>query len=312
MSNLSEHDAFGHWLAGFTAGEGSFNVNVGASQVSSQFVIKVRSDDWPILETIRERWHGIGSLTVAPARGNSAPMAVYIVGGIHDLPIVVRHFQTYPLRSSKAADFVHWSAAVNLHARVSAKPFRRLGYCLGVAPKWTPVNLLVYRLHRDRLHSGRVFHEPAPDAVASVSLFDEGFQHWLAGFIAAEGCLNLRIVKKTTPVPRLQIKLRADDLPILLAIQRFFAGGRLYREESQKANPVYCYHAVSNETICNHVLPFLVQYPLRSRKAVEVPVWLEAINYCYQGRGPNPSRQTNLDAFRQLQFKLAQLKTFAT
>jgi hypothetical protein len=313
LTTLSDLDAFGHWLAGFTAGEGSFNLNVGAHQVSSQFTIKVRADDQPILEAVRQRWGGIGSLTVQPARGNSAPMAVYQVVGVRDLPVVLEHFENYPLRTCKARDFAHWSAAVKHHASVHARPFRRLGYCKGVAPKWTADDLSAYRWHVSGLHAGRVFQEPSPDVAPTVAVFDETFCHWLAGFIAAEGCLYLRLrARNTVPQARLQIKLRADDLSILLAIQQFFGSGLVQRETGKKGCPTYCYQADSADTIHNHVVPFLRSYPLRSRKSVEVPVWIAAANLCYQGhRRGNPQRQADLDTFRQLLEKLRHLKHFA-
>jgi hypothetical protein len=60
-------DGFGHWLAGFADGEGSFNIGhpkrPAAPSYNCSFSIGLRIDDLPILEEI-ERRTGIGRLSV--------------------------------------------------------------------------------------------------------------------------------------------------------------------------------------------------------------------------------------------------------
>lgn len=271
---LSEHEAFGHWLSGFCDGEASFNLNMGAKQVSSQFTLKLRADEVPILEEIRSFWRGIGSLTVQKTRsGHLNPMAVYQVAGINDLPTVVEHFERFPLRSRKARDFVHWRAGVNLHAYVAQQDFRRRGYNQGVFPKWTRYTLDAYEAHAKRLHADRVFRED-PLPLPNLHTFDEAWKHWLAGFIAGEGCLLLD-KRMGVPRARLQIKLRVDDLPLLVRVQSFFGGGSLCRAESCRSKPCSVYQVASRSILHERVVPFLQAYRLRARKEAEISIWTE-------------------------------------
>jgi hypothetical protein len=277
---LSARDAFGHWLSGFCDGEASFNLNIGAKQVSSQFTLKLRADELPILEEIRSFWGGIGSLTVQkPRKGCPSPIAVYQVVGIRDLPTVVNHFKRFPLRSRKAGDFPHWRSGVLLHALVSQSDTVSRGYNQGMFPKWSSYYLERYRQRLTALHAGRVFREV--EAVAPVVAFDEGFRHWMAGFIAAEGCLRLKI-PKDVPRSMLIVKLRADDLPTLLILQNFFGGGSIRRDTHGPSKPRQVYETGSPARNHDRVIPFLQSYPLRAKKAAEVPIWIQAASICYE------------------------------
>jgi hypothetical protein len=277
---LSAHDAFGHWLSGFCDGEASFNLNIGRRQVNSQFTLKLRADELPILAEIRSFWGGIGSLTVQkPRKGCPSPIAVYQVGGIRDLPTVVRHFERFPLRSRKARDFPHWQSAVNLQQHVSFRQTVHKGAFKTCNSFWTVTDLMAYRGHLAALHEGRVFREV--EAVAPVVAFDEGFRHWLAGFVAAEGCLRLKI-PKDVPRALLHVKLRADDWPTILMIQKFFGGGTISRDACRVGKPCMAYETGSPARNHDQVIPFLRSYPLRAKKAAEVPLWIQGALICYE------------------------------
>jgi hypothetical protein len=113
-------DAFGHWLAGFIDGEGSFSVRRAfladgrtVANYSPRFELGLRADDGPILEKIR------GTLAIGAVYGHvtgrsGCHVRRWYVGSKADCMVLVDFLDRYPLRSKKAADYVLWREAVQL------------------------------------------------------------------------------------------------------------------------------------------------------------------------------------------------------
>jgi len=113
-------DAFGHFIAGFTAGEGTFclharpHSSVKGFNVTICFRIGLRDDDTEILTQIKEAL-GVGSLTAPFRYSNEKQKVTYNVARIKDLhDVIVPFFEKYPLRAKKARDFAIWKEAVDL------------------------------------------------------------------------------------------------------------------------------------------------------------------------------------------------------
>jgi len=109
--------AFGHWLAGFTDGEGAFVIRESNGTYPCMFEIGLRRDDTSILETIQQTL-GIGRINFSHQRDtilrpNANPKAQFRVQSKRDCIILRDVFNMYPLRAKKAQDFVIWSAAVD-------------------------------------------------------------------------------------------------------------------------------------------------------------------------------------------------------
>lgn len=119
---------FGHWLSGFTDGEGCFllylakNRNRGM-RCRARFKIGLRRDDSPVLRTVQSYW-GTGSVTNfrKGTMPNAKPAVAYAVTSIHDLQnIVIPHFERFPLRAKKRRDFLVWRTGVDLIARIGRR-----------------------------------------------------------------------------------------------------------------------------------------------------------------------------------------------
>jgi len=115
-------DDFGHWLAGFVDGEGSFNLTLGKRPKhipSCQFSISLRNDDADTLEYIIKV---LGRGTVYyRERGEinkqgymSKPRADLMMHTKADVKLIAAIFRKYPLRSKKRLAFVPWAEAVDL------------------------------------------------------------------------------------------------------------------------------------------------------------------------------------------------------
>jgi hypothetical protein len=121
---LSIDPAFGHWLAGFTDGEGAFVLTYTSSHKgnphklswpSARFEITLRADDGAILYEIRDRL-GFGIINNHSAtrtlRPNQNPGLRYHVWRQADTLVLVDLFEQYPLRAKKRLQFEVWAAGV--------------------------------------------------------------------------------------------------------------------------------------------------------------------------------------------------------
>lgn len=121
-----DRDAFGHWLSGFTDGEGCFNLrkqrwSQGRCWVrNASFQIGLRADDVAILRQIRSFW-GCGKVNFHKARVPSdrnprdCDSFQYTLAAAEPLhTVIVPHFLKYPLRAKKARDFAIWRRGVEL------------------------------------------------------------------------------------------------------------------------------------------------------------------------------------------------------
>lgn len=103
--------AFGNWIAGFTDGEGSFNITRSDQRFKCMFSIKLRRDDKSILQEIQSQLD-VGRIVMLAGRKTSKPQAGFQVDSKHDCVVIKNLFQKFPLRAKKSTDFKIWSAAV--------------------------------------------------------------------------------------------------------------------------------------------------------------------------------------------------------
>ena len=121
--------AFGHWLAGFIDGEGSFTMQSfhGGVDPRPRFSIEVRADDTPIIEEIHRRT-GIGKLSRRHrkmATIKDRPQIIWTVNRNADLRRLVEILDAYPLRAKKKRDYEIWKQAVPLLERRPGRPNAR-------------------------------------------------------------------------------------------------------------------------------------------------------------------------------------------
>lgn len=111
---------FGSWFAGFTDGEGSFQIikrnrRSPCANYECRFSIQLRDDDRPILDEIRNTL-GFGTTRDKPfypgATCNARPLAEFYVCAVKDCAKLAMMFETYPLRAKKRHDFEVWKQAV--------------------------------------------------------------------------------------------------------------------------------------------------------------------------------------------------------
>ena len=107
--------------------------------------------------------------------------------------------------------------------------------------------------------------------------------HWLAGIVDGEGCFSLSLSRggpqKTYRRIRFvfQVAMRADDLPVLLEIQRILEVGFVGRVGKSPSNskPQMAFRVNSVQGI-TRVIEVFRHYLLRSKKKKDFLLWAEA------------------------------------
>jgi hypothetical protein len=153
LTPVSELDeAFGHWFAGFFAGEGFVSIPQTGKSYGCCAGIQLRADDVLALGEI-QKWSGIGRIKHnQPPRGSAHPLTSWIV---HNKPGVIRLariLDRFPVRAKKSQDIVIWREAVGLWTTKNWNAGTSPGECAD----WSEMAAL-----RDRLRGGREYREVA-------------------------------------------------------------------------------------------------------------------------------------------------------
>ncbi len=139
MTRFANHD--GHWVAGFTDGEGFFHLQTRRRRlerypgkffrgVSFLFGISLRADDYRALRRV-QRTLGVGAIDGPYEKKPGNPQYRFTVRKREDIRTVVAFFRQFPLRSKKARDFRLWSRAATLYDR-AVKDTKRLVFRRGI------------------------------------------------------------------------------------------------------------------------------------------------------------------------------------
>lgn len=148
-----DRDEFGHWLAGFTDGEGCFSLimremrNGRTISPTPYFRIGLRADDTEILERIRS-FLQVGTIGHYERRCNKTQIpnaklhCAFIVSSIRDLHnVIVPTFDLYQLHAKKKRDYSIWRSAIEICYVVSRRRGYRRSPVNGLRLKWTDSEL---------------------------------------------------------------------------------------------------------------------------------------------------------------------------
>jgi len=108
---------FGHWLAGFIDGEGSFIVVNTRSRPPFRFQLCQRYDNGDIVREIHRRT-GLGRVCIGKPRGTTRQQIKWSIQKRDDLEALIALLDTYSLRGDKAVEYRAWREGVLLWLKV--------------------------------------------------------------------------------------------------------------------------------------------------------------------------------------------------
>lgn len=109
-------------------------------------------------------------------------------------------------------------------------------------------------------------------------MIDDGFGHWLAGFIDGEGCFRVHKSKGGDYYAcHFTLKLRDDDGPILHAIVERTGVGYIKPDLVRGKSQPCLVWVVGSKADCLKLIPILDRYPLRAKKSRDYAIWREAV-----------------------------------
>jgi len=173
-----DRDAFGHWLSGFTDGEGCFMLGLHNYRrlkyhylvPNCCFCISLRADDYRVVELI-QAYFQCGVISYAERSKNAGindkPKVIFRIRAIPQLlDVVVPHFDTYHLYAKKKRDFLIWKEAVVFMSTIINRPYRRTAVGRGMAPRWTAEERRHFNRLHDLIRKQRSYGSDTPQLVA--------------------------------------------------------------------------------------------------------------------------------------------------
>lgn len=166
-----------YFVTGYADGESSFSIRFRKSADANR----------ELLENIKEFFDGVGWISTS---GN---MCTYEVTSFKSLQIVRKHFENYPLETSKSIHFLLWCEVLDLiqkKVHFTHEGFLRILSIKAVFPKGLSGKLT--ELYPD------VIPIKKPEFVPSTNPWNP---HWVAGFVQADGSFGLNVTKQ----PRMKL-----------------------------------------------------------------------------------------------------------
>jgi len=94
---------------------------------------------------------------------------------------------------------------------------------------------------------------------------------WITGFVDGEGCFHVAVIRQPTMktghqvLPEFTVVQHERDVQVLHALKAHFGCGVVRRNHGDRM----AYRVRSIEHLLEHIVPFFVKYPLKSRKRVD-------------------------------------------
>lgn len=232
------------FITGFTDGEGCFTLGLSPSKIQALFQINLEKGDIITLENIK----------LALGVGHISPMGdkayKYQVGAIKYLAVILNYFDKYPLITNKWADYLLFKQAVELIMR--KEHLTTEGYKQLIAIKAS----LNKGLSDKQIKS---FPDVVPVERPLIKNIFIPDPFWLAGFVNAEGCFSVDLVKSAGHRLGYQVKLRfritqhIRDEILMQSLVKYLECGKI--EIYSKGNAVK-FSVLNFSDIMTKIIPF--------------------------------------------------------
>ena len=114
--------------------------------------------------------------------------------------------------------------------------------------------------------------------------------HYVAGFVAGEGCFCVSVSKHKTLKrrievrPEFEIELRHDDAVILEKIRKILGCGSIYKLNYERYGwaPHVKFKVSNIADLKEKIIPFFTKYPLQAKKQASFAIWAKIVEMVYQ------------------------------
>lgn len=254
------------FITGFTDGEGSFSVCVRKKSNSElgfhvSIVYSIGAEVNPLnlklLEKVKEYFDGVGSIS------KSANMYIYEVSSIKSLINIRKHFENFPLQTTKYLNFKLWCQVMDIIAEKAhlTKPgFYKVLSLKNLFPRGLSSDLL-------EIYSKNIVHIVKPVFESSNIKLDH---NWIAGFVQADGTFGLNYTKQTrmklgyTCQAQFRISQHERDLIVLNRIIESIGCGTLVKPSGDRDR--YSISVANISDLVNFVLPLFQNNPIYGAK----------------------------------------------
>lgn len=255
------------FVTGFIDAEGCFSISIirnkklkTALGVRARFQINLSQKDKVLLEQIQSYFGVKGSIYTK----NKWNLIELQVQSINDLKIIINHFDKYPLRTKKFADYKLFKQAFNLI--LDKEHLTMDGLNKIVAIKASMNNGLSAHI---KVAFPGITSVKRPE-VEDMLISDP---YWLAGFTEGEGCFNVVVQKSPTTKTgfscasyslRFQLTQHVRDTVLMQNLIKFWGCGELYKRPNEEAVD---FKITKFSDLTDKIIPFFQIIPLHGLKS---------------------------------------------
>lgn len=255
------------FITGFTDAEGSFSISIQYNlghktswRVKPIFSIGLHKKDLLLLECIRS------TLGTGKIHKHGKDTLQYRAGSIEELQVIVDHFNMYPLKSAKLADFLLFQECFNIIKSKEHLTMEGLHKLIGIKAS---LNLGL----SDKLKEA--FPNVLPvNKVKTTFLIEDLDPYWVAGFISGDGSFNIKTSNSATTKLGTRVQLRFSvglnirEKELIVGLAKFFKLYDLAKYIYLTENSVNL--QITNFTdIINIIIPFFVKYSIQGVKKLD-------------------------------------------
>jgi hypothetical protein len=249
------------FLTGFVDGEGCFSIKIQQNaklktkwRIRPVFSITLHVKDLALLESIKTNL-GVGNLS---RTGEKA--VIYAVDSIKEIPVIISHFDKYPLLTQKLSDYLIFKKCFDIIKQgnhltekglleiISLKSNLNLGLPVKLKkafPNVTEVNKVVYKFNGI----------PNP--------------FWISGFTIGEGSFQVVVRNPNHEIlTRFSIHLHIRDLEVLKAISTYFTKFKTEKKVTLTEKSAQLQISKFSD-INNVIIPFFNKHPILGMKSLD-------------------------------------------
>lgn len=254
------------FLTGFTDAEGSFSVLIQHNlkyktswRIKILFNIGLHKKDLPLLKAIQS------TLGVGEIHKHGKDSLQFRVASIEELQVIIDHFNKYPLKSVKLADFILFHDCFNI---IKSKEHLTKEGLIKLVELKASLNLgLSSELKK-------AFPNVVVNRVIPALSLEGVDPYWVAGFTSGDGSFHIKTSKSATTKLGTRVQLRFSvgldirEKLLITDLVKFFNLQDFDKYIYTTENAVN--FQITNFTdIMNIIIPFFEQYPIEGIKKLD-------------------------------------------